>query len=85
MALRVNVSFEESILKKVDEEAKRMGLSRSAFITVAVNQYFMQIENVNAVSTLKEMIDKVELLNQINIDDLSWFALFRLVDFNFWF
>lgn len=71
MALRVNVSFEESILKKVDEEAKRMGLSRSAFITVAVNQYFMQIENVNAVSTLKEMIDKVELLNQINIDDLS--------------
>lgn len=69
MATRVNVSLEESILNKVDEEAKRMGLSRSAFITVAVNQYFMQIENVNAVSTLKEMIDKVELLSQINIDD----------------
>lgn len=71
MAIRVNVSFEESILNKIDEEAKRIGLSRSAFIAVAVNQYFQQMENVNAVSTLKEMIDKVELLNQINIDDLS--------------
>ena len=71
MAIRVNVSFEENILNKIDEEAKRIGLSRSAFIAVAVNQYFQQMENVNAVSTLKEMIDKVELLNQINIDDLS--------------
>lgn len=71
MALRVNVSLEESILNKIDEEAKRIGLSRSAFIAVAVNQYFLQMENVNAVSALKEMIDKVELLNQINIDDLS--------------
>lgn len=71
MAIRVNVSFEQSILNKIDEEAKRIGLSRSAFIAVAVNQYFQQMENVNAVSTLKEMIDKVELLNQINIDDLS--------------
>lgn len=71
MALRVNVSLEESILNKIDEEAKRIGLSRSAFIAVAVNQYFQQMENVNAVSALKEMIDKVELLNQINNGDLS--------------
>lgn len=71
MAIRVNVSFEENILNKIDEEAKRIGLSRSAFIAVAVNQYFQQMENVNAVSALKEMIDKVELLNQINNDDLS--------------
>lgn len=69
MAIRVNVSFEEKILERMDEESKKMGISRSAFIAVAVNQYLMQIDNVQAVKDVKSMLDKLEKLTQFNIDD----------------
>lgn len=69
MAIRVNVSFEEKILERMDEESKKMGISRSAFIAVAVNQYLMQIDNVQAVKDVKSMLDKLERLTQFNIDD----------------
>lgn len=69
MAIRVNVSFEEKILERMDEESKKMGISRSAFIAVAVNQYLMQIDNVQAIKDVKSMLDKLERLTQFNIDD----------------
>lgn len=69
MAIRVNVSFEEKILERMDEESKKMGISRSAFIAVAVNQYLMQIDNVQAVKDVKSMLDKLEKITQFNIDD----------------
>lgn len=69
MSIRVNVSFEEKILERMDEESKKMGISRSAFIAVAVNQYLMQIDNVQAVKDVKSMLDKLEKITQFNIDD----------------
>lgn len=71
MVLRANMSFDENLLNRVDEEAKKMGLSRSAFVAVALNQYFVQLDNVKAVKDMKSMMDKLEQLTQINIDDLS--------------
>lgn len=69
MATRVNMTFDETLLIRIDDEAKKMGLSRSAFVAVAVNQYLMQIDNVQAVKDVKSMLDKLEQLTQFNIDD----------------
>ena len=69
MATRVNMTFAETLLIRIDDEAKKMGLSRSAFVAVAVNQYLMQIDNVQAVKDVKSMLDKLERLTQFNIDD----------------
>ena len=69
MATRVNMTFDETLLNRVDDEAKKMGLSRSAFFAVAANQYLMQIDNVQAVKDVKSMLDKLEQLTQFNIDD----------------
>lgn len=69
MATRVNMTFDETLLIRIDDEAKKMGLSRSAFVAVAVNQYLMQIDNVQAVKDVKSMLDKLERLTQFNIDD----------------
>lgn len=69
MAIRVNMTFDETLLNRVDDEAKKMGLSRSAFFAVAVNQYLMQIDNVQAVKDVKSMLDKLERLTKFNIDD----------------
>lgn len=69
MAIRVNMTFDETLLNRIDDEAKKMGLSRSAFVAVAVNQYLMQIDNVQAVKDVKSMLDKLEQLTQFNIDD----------------
>lgn len=69
MATRVNMTFDETLLIRIDDEAKKMGLSRSAFVAVAVNQYLMQIDNVQAVKDVKSMLDKLEKLTQFNIDD----------------
>lgn len=69
MAIRVNMTFDETLLIRIDDEAKKMGLSRSAFVAVAVNQYLMQIDNVQAVKDVKSMLDKLERLTKFNIDD----------------
>ena len=69
MATRVNMTFDETLLIRIDDEAKKMGLSRSAFVAVAVNQYLMQIDNVQAVKDVKSMLDKLERLTQFNIED----------------
>ena len=63
------MTFVETLLIRIDDEAKKMGLSRSAFVAVAVNQYLMQIDNVQAVKDVKSMLDKLERLTQFNIDD----------------
>ena len=44
MVKRANISLSDEIMNRVDERALEMGLNRSAFITVAVNNYFLQEE-----------------------------------------
>lgn len=60
MVQRVNISLEDGILKRLDDEAKRVGISRSAFVAVAINNYFVQQDNVAAVNQLAAMLEKLE-------------------------
>ena len=47
-------------MDRVDERAEEMGLNRSAFITVAVNNYFLQEDAMRAMKDMPEFMKKLE-------------------------
>lgn len=72
MAMRLNISIDENLVPKIDEVAKEMGLSRSAFLSVAVNQYIMQNDAMKMMSDMPALMQKLEELEEkINSSSLS--------------
>ena len=57
--MRLNISMDENLVKKVDEAANKMHVSRSAYIAFAVSQK-MQADEV-----LNNMPEVLNLLRQI--------------------
>lgn len=41
---KINMNFDSSLLKKIDERAERIGLNRTQFITFVMINYFNQLE-----------------------------------------
>ena len=60
MVKRANISLSDEIMDRVDERAEEMGLNRSAFITVAVNNYFLQEDAMRAMKDMPEFMKKLE-------------------------
>ncbi len=60
--MRINITMDEELIKKVDEVAKKMFVSRSAYISFAVSQK-MQADKMldNMPELVKTMKDAVEL------------------------
>lgn len=60
--MRINITMDEELIKKVDEVAKKMFVSRSAYISFAVSQK-MQADKMldNLPDMVKTMQDAVEL------------------------
>lgn len=72
MAMRLNISIDENLVPKIDEVAKEMGLSRSAFLSVAVNQYIMQNDAMKMMSDMPALMKKLEELEEkLNSSSLS--------------
>jgi len=57
--MRINISMDEDLVKKVDEAANRMHVSRSAYIAFAVSQ------KLQADEMLNNMPEVLNLLRQI--------------------
>lgn len=53
---RINLYFDDEILKKVDNEAKQMGVSRTAVISMVVAQYLQQKKTLDVASNMMDMI-----------------------------
>ena len=60
MVKRANVSLSDEIMDRVDTRAEEMGLNRSAFITVAVNNYFLQEDAMRAMKDMPDFMKKLE-------------------------
>lgn len=61
--MRVNVNMNENLLSRIDEEAKRLNLSRSAFISVCcssdMNAYYREYDSEYAEQKFVEkMLDR---------------------------
>ena len=52
--MRVNINMDEELVKKVDEVAKKMYVSRSSYIAFAVSQ---KIQADEALANMPKMID----------------------------
>lgn len=48
--VKVQITIKEELLKKVDEQAKRAGLSRSAFLSLTASDYISAKEKAPKVS-----------------------------------
>jgi metal-responsive CopG/Arc/MetJ family transcriptional regulator len=62
MFMRLNISMDEELVKKVDEAAAKMHVSRSAYIAFAVSQKIQADEMLNnmpeVLSLLREIKEK---------------------------
>lgn len=67
--MRINITMDDDLIKKVDEVAKKMYVSRSAYIAFAVSQKMQQdslMENMpEMLQTMKSAIE-VEKLKSKN-------------------
>lgn len=52
MSVRVNITLEDEVLKRIDERAKSMGISRSAFVAVSSTTFMDQQDAIRFVSEL---------------------------------
>lgn len=62
MAKKFTATFDENLLKRVDLVADEMGLTRSAFLAVAVNTYFQQFDALKSVNEMSAILSKLEEL-----------------------
>ena len=69
MVKRANISLSDDLMNKIDERAEEMGLNRSAFITVAVNNYFLQEESIRIANEIPIFLQKLEEIEKrVNAD-----------------
>lgn len=67
MVVRLSISIDENLLPKIDNVARDMGLNRSAFLSVAVNQYITQNEAMKMMTDMPALLEKLdELEKKIN-------------------
>ena len=68
LAKKFTATFDEKLLKRVDFTAEEMGLTRSAFLAVAVNTYFQQFDALKTMNEMTAVLSKLEEL-EIKIDE----------------
>ena len=55
--MKINISLPDAVLKKADEKAGQLGLSRSAFIAMAISEKVRQDEMMDM---LPQMIEQMK-------------------------
>lgn len=67
--MRVNINMSEDLVQKIDEKAKALYLSRSAYISMAVSQKLQADELIQNLPVL--MQQQQELINKVKSTDKS--------------
>ena len=71
-SIPVTVTLSPAIYEQMNQEAEKMGMNRSAFVTLALHQYFKSTQALYAVDQLKELLAKVE-----QVKDESQMSLYQ--------
>lgn len=61
---RLSISLQDELVDEIDKVADSMGLNRSAFITVAVNNYIMQNEAMKMMNDMPALMKKLDDLEK---------------------
>ncbi len=52
---RININFDEDLLKKIDDYAKKLGVNRSATISMLCSEHLDQKEALNTLQVISNM------------------------------
>lgn len=64
MMKKATISLSESTLEYIDSEAARIGTNRSSMITFMVEQYRSQKDNLEAMSSIQQMMEDLKKESQ---------------------
>jgi metal-responsive CopG/Arc/MetJ family transcriptional regulator len=60
--MKVGMNINPDVLEEADKQAKSMGLSRSAYVTMCIANFNMQRKAMESMPTLKEILKKIETM-----------------------
>ncbi len=64
MAKTKNISLPDEVMERLDKESKAIGLNRSAYISMALNEKWRNDEVIKAIPELSKLADKLNALDQ---------------------
>lgn len=63
--VRVNTRLSTTINDWLDDESKETGLSKSALIMIAVEQYYQQREGLKRMGDMSRIMDELEKIKKV--------------------
>ncbi len=60
--MKVGININPDVLEEADKQAKSMGLSRSAYVSMCLANFNMQRKAMESMPTLNEMLKKIETM-----------------------
>lgn len=63
---RMNIYLVQELKDYVDAQARKFGLSTSAYMTMIIQNYRTQNDALSSVNKVGDMIDKLDKLNSLN-------------------
>jgi len=62
--VRSSITFSPELLEKIDSEADRLGMNRSAFVAMSVNSYFREKKLMGSLPKMLELAKEVGKINE---------------------
>ena len=64
MAKTANISLPDEVMERLDKEAKKYGVNRSAYISMSLNRQWEQEKVISAIPELSKLAEKLNEINQ---------------------
>ena len=69
--MRVNINISDDLLKQIDEKAKSLFVSRSAYITLALVQKLQSDSVIDTMPTLVDLAKKAQATETVQAEQLK--------------
>lgn len=73
--MKINISLQDDLILKADNFAKKMNITRSGLIAIALNSYFSSVENAPLMTAslkgLNDLINKALKGEEISSKEIS--------------
>lgn len=66
MAKNANISLPDEVMERLDKEAKKYGVNRSAYISMTLNQKWEQEKVINQLPLLAQIASKIPTVEGSN-------------------
>ena len=70
----ISIGIANQILDRVDAESKKLGMNRSAFITMCISQYFKNEEALSLLAQAQDLYEKARVMQdnmQVNFYEVK--------------